>query len=64
MVKSKNQWTIDNKTEYGTFDSYRNKKITLHTVKNNGKVSFDIKRFSYDDQILIRGFVDHQGIVP
>ena len=59
-VKTKNNWTIDKRTETGQFDTYRNEKVTL--TKNNTRTSYDIKRFSYDDQLLIRGYIDHQGI--
>ena len=59
-VKSKSEWTIDKKPETGTFDSYRRGVVTLK--KNDAKMSFPITRFSYNDQLLIRGFIDHQGI--
>jgi hypothetical protein len=59
-VRTKNEWTIDNKTETGTFDSYRRRTVTLK--KDDARTSFPIARFSYEDQLLIRGFIDHQGI--
>jgi hypothetical protein len=60
IVKSKKEWTIDRNTESGTFENYRNGRVTLR--KNNATTPIEIKRFSYEDQILIRGYIDHQGI--
>ena len=59
-VKAKNEWTIGGKTETGNFESYRKGRVILS--RNNGTMPYDISRFSYDDQLLIRGYLDHQGL--
>jgi hypothetical protein len=59
-VKNKNEWTINGKKEYGQFDIYRLETVTL--TYNNTRRSNKIKQFSYNDQVLIRGYLDHQGI--
>jgi len=59
-VKAKSEWTINGKTETGNFESYRRGTVTLK--KNDAKTSFRITQFSLNDQLLIRGYIDHQGI--
>jgi hypothetical protein len=59
-VKAKSEWTINNRTETGTFVQYRNGRVTL--MRGHGRISFDVTRFSHNDQLLIRGYIDHQGI--
>jgi hypothetical protein len=59
-VKTKNTWTVNEKSITGKFQRYRNGRVTLN--RNNGKTTLDINQFSYDDQILIRGYIDHLGI--
>ena len=59
-VNAKTEWTVNEKTEMGNFDSYRNGRVTL--IRDNARITHDVVRFSYDEQILIRGYIDHQGI--
>lgn len=59
-VKIKTEWTINKRTETGNFENYRRGKVTL--TRNNANISFDIDKFSYEEQLLIRGYIDHQGI--
>jgi len=59
-VKTKSQWTIDKKSETGNFDSYRGGRVTL--TKNNTRTTYNVALFSYEDQLLIRRYIDHQGI--
>jgi len=59
-VRAKSKWTINGKPETGTFDTYRRGTVTLK--KNDAKMSFRITQFSRNDQLLIRGYIDHQGI--
>ena len=60
-VKVKNEWTINDKTVSGTFDKYQ-KGIVALTKDDGKKIAFFIPTFSYEDQLLIRGYLDHQGI--
>jgi len=59
-VNSKNEWTINNRAVTGQFDSYRNGRVTL--MRNNARTTFNVNEFSYNEQMLIRGYIDHQGI--
>lgn len=59
-IISKYRWIIDDEIQTGKFDTYRNGKVTL--TKRDRRTTYDIKRFSLEEQILIRGYIDHQGI--
>jgi len=60
IVNSKKEWTIHGRAVDGQFDSYRNGRVTL--LRNNARAPFNVTDFSYENQMLLRGYIDHQGI--
>jgi hypothetical protein len=59
---NREKWTVNNREIQGKLISYNNGKV--HILQNGYKkpLQINVTKFSLDDQILIRGYIDHLGI--
>jgi hypothetical protein len=57
----KEKWTFNNRETKGKLVNYENGKV--HILGNIKKpFEMDVTKFSIDDQIIIKGYIDHLGI--
>jgi uncharacterized protein YxeA len=57
----KEKWTFNNREIQGKLIDYKNGKVSIQDG-NKRPFQMDVTKFSLDDQILIRGYIDHLGI--
>jgi hypothetical protein len=58
----KEKWTFNNRELIGKLIDYKNGKVHIQGEKSKIPFKMDVTKFSIEDQILIRGFIDHLDI--